>query len=269
VQLKIDNTIRPVRLLQITDCHLGDKLLGLDTEESLVDVLRLIGTEQDSPDLLLATGDIAGCYSLSAYQRFLALTRTHVSAPMVWLPGNHDTPTLMLEALQGIRMPRVITAGSWVLIMLDSSVRGSEHGDFTQEELTFLDQTIKDHSEYHVMIFLHHQPIAVGSAWVDQYVVRSADKFFAIVDRYPQIRGISWGHVHQEFYCRRKRENGILMWSTPSTCVQFKPQCDDFVVDHKMPGYRWYDLFADGSIVSHVSRVAEKPYSIDYDSSGY
>ncbi len=270
VQLKIEAKKQPLRLVQVTDCHLGgtpgDDLLGLDTDLSLADVLQLIEVEQPDPDLVLATGDIAGGAELPAYQRFLKLADARFSAPMAWLPGNHDTPEVMAEALEGRFMPKVITTEQWLIVLLDSSVRGYEHGDLSRSELDFFQDVLSRYPKHHTLVFLHHQPVPVGSAWVDQYIVRSADQFFAIVDRHPQIKGISWGHIHQEFYQLR---NGVPLWATPSTCVQFKPNCDDFIVDHTMPGYRWYDLYPDGHLETAVSRIADKDYPIDYASSGY
>ncbi|WP_246125184.1 3',5'-cyclic-AMP phosphodiesterase [Exilibacterium tricleocarpae] len=270
MQLIIEPKKQPLRLVQVTDCHLGsnpgDDLLGLDTDLSLHDVLALIREEQPSPDLVLATGDISGCADLPAYQRFLKLIEAQFTVPMAWLAGNHDTPDVMEAALEGRPMPKVILAGNWLVVLLDSSVRGHEHGDLTTAELTFLQDTLNRYSERHTLVFLHHQPVPIGSAWVDQYIVRSAGRFFDIVDAHPQVKGISWGHVHQEFHQIR---NGVSLWSTPSTCVQFKPNCDEFTVDHTMPGYRWYDLHPDGRLETAVSRIAKKDYPIDYASSGY
>lgn len=266
MQVNMNKTNQPIRLLQITDCHLGEQLLGLDTEESLIDVLELVGYEQPAVDLVLATGDISGDGKLAAYERFLELSKNYLTAPMVWLPGNHDSLEVMNKALAGKAMPKQILLPGWIVIMLDSSVKGFEHGDLSPQELNFLDRALAEHADRHALICLHHQPVNVGSAWVDQYIVRSASEFFAVVDRHPQVRGICWGHVHQDF---SGSHNNIPLWATPSTCVQFKPNCDDFAVDRVMPGYRWFDLYKDGRIVTEVSRTKEKRYSIDYASSGY
>ena len=52
-----------MRLIQITDSHLGpdseELLLGLNTDDSLIDVLQLIAAEQTAVDALVCTGDIA------------------------------------------------------------------------------------------------------------------------------------------------------------------------------------------------------------------
>lgn len=283
VQLAIDNSRRPIRLLQITDCHLGEQvgeqLLGLDTDESLADVLSLVQREQAEADFLLVTGDIANNGIASSYTRFLDTLGRYLNTPMAWLPGNHDNPAVMAEVLaersavkgsqaQGstLAMEQVIEMGSWQLILLDSSVPGYEHGDLADSQLQLLENALTARPDLHALVLLHHQPVAVGSAWVDQYVVRNADAFFAVLERYPQVKGVCWGHVHQEFAGER---NGLKLWASPSSCVQFKPNNDDFTVDHAMPGYRWFDLYENGRIDTGLSRVADKAYSIDYASLGY
>jgi hypothetical protein len=43
---------------------------------------------------------------------------------------------------------------------------------------------------------------------------------------------------------------GSVYLSVPSTCVQFKPLSDDFAIDDLSPGYRWFDLYANGDVVT-------------------
>ncbi|HEX7764018.1 MAG TPA: 3',5'-cyclic-AMP phosphodiesterase, partial [Cellvibrio sp.] len=66
-----------------------------------------------------------------------------------------------------------------------------------------------------------------------------------------------------------QQRKGVSLLATPSTCVQFKPKCDNFTVDTQMPGYRWFDLRADGQFDTGVARVTNKQYVIDYRSAGY
>jgi len=120
--------------------------------------------------------------------------------------------------------------------------------------------------DMHVLVMMHHQPVLIGSKWIDQYILRNADAFFAVIDRFPNVRAIVWGHVHQEFSGQR---NGVALIATPSTCVQFKPLCDEFTVDTLMPGYRWFDLNDDGTFNTGIERVTGKQYVIDYKSIGY
>ena len=260
-----------MRLIQITDCHLGSQqsetLLGLNTDQSLEDVLQLIQQAESGFDHILCTGDVASDAHVDCYRRFAQIIRNHFNQPVSWLAGNHDSAEIM-ESVQtslGVQN-RLIPFGEWLLVLLDSSVPGQVYGQLAASELDFLEFVLKKHPDKSIFISLHHQIVPVGSAWIDQYVVSNADAFFQLVDAYPQVKIISWGHVHQEFQTQR---NGVTLLATPSTCVQFKPQCDDFTVDTQMPGYRWFDLNDDGSFATGVARVTNKQYVVDYKSAGY
>lgn len=261
----------PVRLIQITDTHLGpltsESLLGLNTDQSLEDVLQLLVAEQPSIDYLVCTGDIASAGHESCYKRFLDMFHRYLHTPLAWIPGNHDSATIMAQ-LQISNPPeaRLVDLGAWVLVLLDSAVPGHVYGNLAQSELDYLDKALSLYTDRHVIVMLHHQPVPVGSVWIDQYVLRNADKFFAIIDRYSNIKALVWGHVHQDF---NGWHNQIQLIATPSTCVQFLPNSDEFRVDTQMPGYRWFDLHDDGRLETGISRVKGKQYTIDYKSAGY
>lgn len=262
---------KPVRLIQITDCHLGpqasESLLGLNTDQSLDDVLQLIAREQPAFDQMVCTGDIASAGHDTCYNRFISSIRAYFSAPLAWLPGNHDCAAIMANvAVANPPEARQITLGNWLIILLDSAVPGQVYGKLAPAELNYLQHTLENNSDKFIMVMLHHQPVPVGSAWIDQYIVRNADAFFEIIDAHPQVKALVWGHVHQDFVSERK---GVSLIATPSTCVQFKPNCDDFTVDTQMPGYRWFELHQNGSFDTGVSRVTGKQYTIDYKSAGY
>lgn len=260
-----------MRLIQITDSHLGpdseELLLGLNTDDSLIDVLQLIAAEQTAVDALVCTGDIASNPHSGSYARFLDRVRDYFTAPLGWLPGNHDSAELMANLEHPhLPEPRLMNLGNWQLVLLDSSVPGEIYGELEESELAFLERVLKAGSERHTMIALHHQPIPVGSEWIDQHLLRNADAFFAVIDQYSHVKAVTWGHVHQSFHQQR---NGVQLYATPATCVQFKPNSQRFAVDTVMPGYRWFDLHPDGTLESGVSRVNGKIYRIDYQSAGY
>lgn len=59
------------------------------------------------------------------------------------------------------------------------------------------------------------------------------------------------------------------MLASPSTCIQFLPDNDEFALDKRMPGIRWFELNADGTFETGVKRIAQKDYPIDFTSTGY
>jgi Icc protein len=87
------------------------------------------------------------------------------------------------------------------------------------------------------------------SHWLDQVGLEDAEQFQDCLRAHAQVRGVIWGHVHQELDTTR---NGIRYMATPATCAQFLPGSDDFALDTRPPGYRTLELGSDGSIHSEV-----------------
>lgn len=263
---------QPIRLLQLTDCHIGpdesEELLGLNTNGSLMDVIEHLERDPVQWNLLITTGDVANNGGARTYKRYLEiLKQSDISFDAFgWLPGNHDSPVEMNEALGTEQLIKEIHVGSWLILMLNTQVPGHTHGNLVEAELDFLDEALAEHRDRHVIIFMHHQPVPVGCAWVDAQKVRSEYAFFKILDQYSHVKAVVWGHVHQEFAQVR---NKVQLLATPSTCIQFKSNSDDFAVDDKMPGYRWFQLNPDGTFSTRVERIAERKYPILFSSQGY
>ena len=216
--------------------------------------------------LIINTGDISNDGTIGSYERFLEVCRrAFPGVPVAWVEGNHDDP----GSMRAVREPPArgyLRLGEWNFILLNSRVPFEERGELSPRELARLEQLLSSDPQSPTMIFLHHQLVPVGSAWIDQYVVGNAGEFFGVIDRFDNVKAASWGHVHQEFFTVR---NGVDLLSTPSTCVQFKPLSDDFTVDSAMPGYRAYELHSNGVYTTHVDRVTERVYDIDQESVGY
>ncbi|GAB3105240.1 3',5'-cyclic-AMP phosphodiesterase [Pseudomaricurvus hydrocarbonicus] len=258
-----------MRLIQITDCHLGsrpgDTLLGLNTDESLSDVLQCLSQREGRANFVVASGDVAAEPTVEAYERFLETLRDQFDRPVAWLSGNHDLDAMMrtfpVEAVQR----EYLEFDHWQVILLDSSVPGFEHGEIALEELARLRQCLEA-SNKHALVFVHHQPVPVGCDWIDQYVIRNAPQLLDLLSEYTHVKGLVWGHVHQEFQSAHKH---FMLRSTPSTCIQFKPNSTEFALDTTMPGYRWFELYDDGRLETGVDRIDAKSYGIDFASSGY
>ncbi|PIE41747.1 MAG: 3',5'-cyclic-AMP phosphodiesterase [Gammaproteobacteria bacterium] len=267
-----NSTKNPVRVVQLSDTHLFEsiegKLLGLNTENSLTQVLELIRQEQPGTDLVLATGDLSQDGSEASYRRFHDHMNNTFIAPVYWLPGNHDIlSTMNLHKAAESMAPCVIAVNNWQIIMLDSTIEGEVPGYMDNSQLQFLEQSLQASQGSHVMVCLHHQPVPVGCKWLDHQLVGNAEQFLKVIDRYDNVRALVWGHVHQDFVGER---NGVKLMSVPSTCVQFRPGSEQFGVDDINPGYRWFDLYSDGRIETSVSRVAEEiSFEVDYASKGY
>ena len=244
-----------LRVLQFSDTHLSadatTTYYGVNTDESLGRVIRYALEHFPHVDLTLVTGDLVHDETAAGYERLkrhLQILKT----PVFCLPGNHDNPEVMNRILSSgnISAGRSALKKTWQIILLDSTVPGEVGGRLSAHELDKLESLLSRHPDYHALVCLHHSPFLTGSDWLDSgLLLHNPDDLFAVIDRHAQVRGVLWGHIHQEFYLRR---NNVEYYATPSTMVQFKPNCHDFTLDDKSPGFRWLDLHMDGSIETKV-----------------
>lgn len=259
-----------VLIAQLSDSHLfaqaDGRLLGMNTADSLQLVVDRLLAEQPRIDLMLATGDLSQDGTIASYQHFQRLTAP-IPAPARWMPGNHDEYLAMNRFCVGTDLLEpVIDVGDWRIILLNTAVPGSVYGVLASDQLQLLENALQQAPQRHTLIGVHHHPVSIGSAWMESIGLHNAAEFFAVTDRYPQVRCVLWGHVHQEFDQWR---NGVRLLATPSTCVQFTPGSDEFQADKEAPGYRWLRLHGDGRLDTGVSRVADFDFEIDYSCAGY
>lgn len=259
-----------LRALQITDTHLYadpiGTLLGVNTLDSFRQVLAHFRDTHWPIDLLLATGDLVHDASPEGYRRIAAML-AEFAVPALCLPGNHDVPPVMHEHLRadGVSTDPVVDLGAWRFVMLDSVIPGEEGGHLRDDQLEIAARALAD-SDRHTLLCMHHQPVPVGSRWIDTMTLDNPAPLFEILDRHAHLRGVLWGHVHQTYEARR---NGVRLMASPSTCVQFAPLSETFLVDQEPPGFRILALQPDGIIHSEVVRVAGVPQGLEIASGGY
>lgn len=268
---------QPIRLLQITDSHLfsdsSKRLLGMDTDQSFLSVVDLAISESGGKTIgaILATGDIAQDASERAYLYYQEVIQ-QFNAPVLWLPGNHDNVETMRQCLAPYKAklsPCVLSLDEWSIIMLDSSVLTEVYGRLDESNLAFLEETLLEHKNKHCMVCLHHHPVDCGSFWLDGHNLKDAHKLWDCLHQHKNVKVLVWGHIHQEFCAVHTFEDiSFPCYAPPSTCIQFKPNSDDFALDSLKPGYRWFDLYSDGRLETGVSRVSVD-LQIDMTSKGY
>ena len=243
-----------INIIQITDTHILDdgapSFNDYDTSASLVRVINKILESESDADLILLTGDLVHEATKTSYQK-LADHLSVLTTPILSLPGNHDAPELMRYVMgaNGHDTGNLIKFDDWLIILLDTCVIGEHSGKLSTTELEFLHSSLEENQDAHCLIALHHHPVSIKSSWMDAMSLVNTKEFFNIVDEFKQVRGIIWGHIHQEF---EDEIANAKLFGTPSTCLQFKPGSTEFAVDDKMPAYRKLILNKNGSISSNV-----------------
>jgi len=242
-----------LRLIQFTDPHLyGDEagsLRGVATYPALTRAIAHARARAWPVDGVLVTGDLVQD-DASGYANFRRAF-AELGTPVYCLPGNHDEPDAMRRELN--REPFVIGGavdrGAWRIVLLDSTVPGSAGGALSARALAELDATLRGAAGRHVLVCLHHHPVAMSSRWLDRVGLANADQFFGVLDAHRNVRAVLWGHVHQSFDGLRRN---VRLLATPSTCTQFLPLAEDFAVDPRPPAYRTLELRPDGSLLTEV-----------------
>ncbi len=260
-----------IKVLQLSDLHLmssiDDQLVGVNTEESFLSVLKLAHEESWPPDLIILTGDLSQDSSTQSYKRLIGHLEK-LKTPCYVLPGNHDTPNTLKQLFSNspVSYQPFLHYREWMFAFLNTEVPGEEGGALYDVEINNLREEINAHPDKNVLICLHHQLIPVGSKWLDTMTVSNPEALIEIIETYPAVRGVIHGHVHQSF---NSNIANTPLFSAPSTCFQFKPNSKEFAIDKLPPGYRWLRLSEQGDISTDIIRLKEAPLNLDQDSAGY
>lgn len=255
-------------LVQVSDTHLtgtpDGELLGMNTARSARAVIEA-AKSSGNIDCFLVTGDIAADEQPPAYMQLEEMLGRET--PSLWLPGNHDDIRSNLEPLEP-HLKRRLRTPNWDVVMLETQVQGEVGGALNASELAALAEAIDGAvaENKYLLVATHHPLRSMNSAWLDEQSVRNADEALnMLADHAERVLTIS-GHVHQE---SDAVISGIRMLTTPSTCVQFAPQSEDFALDDRPPGYRSLRLYADGSVQTEVVRILDENNRPLIGSSGY
>ncbi len=264
-----------IKLLHITDHHLfkskdSGQLLGINTYHSFTESLRQIKDETQSDyHCVICSGDISQDFSTDSYHHFAQLVEP-LNTTCYWIPGNHDNTKTIQEALNQYShlksQAHLVLSDEWQVIFLNSHLPYSPRGYLNEHELSQLDELLTTHHQRHTIITMHHHPIDVGCKWLDQHRLDNRSDFWAVLEKHSNVKIVLCGHVHQEQALERQ---GVQLLTTPSTCIQFKPNSEQFALDTLNPGWRTLTLYPDGRFDTEVKRCTYSTFTPDMNSQGY
>ena len=245
-----------ILISQIRDCHLPENpeqtYLGINPRRCLQELILKV--KALTPELLLATGDLSEDGSEVSYQALQEIFR-QLGVPVLALPGNHDNPELLAEAFPGSPVNTMVASshGAWKVIRLNSCLPGKPEGRLSEMTVLALEKFLRHYADSPTIIALHHQPIEIGSPWIDKYRLFDSRNFLRLVDQNPSIRAVTWGHVHQVFETTR---NGTHMLGCPSSAINGQTVAPRFTPDIIGPACRWLELREDKTVLSGIIRAS-------------
>jgi Icc protein len=222
-------------LIQISDCHIDDnpKSMGVDTHSNLKKVINKINTLDF--EKLLISGDLAHNGTLNSYQLLKEILMP-LQDNLIIMPGNHDNAK-NLNLLFSQNLISNFSLGNWEIITTNSVQQSKTSGYLTKNALSTLDASLKNTEAKYNIVVLHHPPVPMQSNWDDALSLKNCDEFFSVIDKYPKIKAILWGHAHQEKEFKRGK---IRLISCPSTALQFDSE--------KRIGFNRYTLYDNGNL---------------------
>ena len=222
-------------LIQISDCHIDDQVesMGVDTHANLASVVKAV--TKHNCDTLLITGDLAHNGTLNSYQ-VLQRMLMPIKSRIVVLSGNHD----QIENLNQVFSEQLISKfslGNWEIITIDSTQISDNSGYVTKKALDQLAQDLQNSVAKYNIVALHHPIVSMQSDWDDSLSLENADELFNVMNKYPKIKAVLWGHAHQasEF-----DNNDVALISCPSTALQYD--------NETRIGFNHYRLHDDGKL---------------------
>jgi Icc protein len=251
-----------INIVQLTDLHLYKNpqalLAGVETWKTFRAVLEKVRSDQADLDYLILTGDLAQDEALETYMMLREALGDWLDRCRI-IPGNHDDRgnlrKVFPEFFPANEDPLTFTlmAGAWRIIGLDSHLPAKVNGLIDADQLNWLKLQLASDPNARTLIFIHHPPLPINVAWLDEIGLNEAAGFIELIKASPQVDVVCAGHVHQEF-------TGYIgtasMYTTPSTCVQFGARAEK-TFDTSVAGYRTFRLDSSGGHSTSVHRLSD------------
>lgn len=256
-------------IIQITDTHLLEyphlEFVGMQPEQSFRAVIDLMRQQHPQIDMIVHTGDLAQSPTPVTYHRYLEHMQS-LGIPFFQTPGNHDDIAHFPFHESDPNQPTVVEIGNWCIILLNSAQPKRIDGKIAAIGLEQLTELLKQYHDRHIIIACHHHPFAMQSTWIDQHKLKNSSDLLETIQPFSNIKAILCGHVHQDSV---NTWQNVVFLSTPSTCIQFKPQSEKFALDEEHPGYRYICLKANGEFETKVYRLPTSQRTSSSEVLGY
>lgn len=247
-----------MRVLQLTDMHIAaDRervIYGIKPWYTWQAVWHDVQQRYQDQyfDLIVLSGDLSEDGSEASYQ-YIVDTLSSISSQVMYLPGNHDDYGMMQKVFSayGLSANRLWVDQDWIVIGMNTQVVGKAYGNLASTELAWLQNCLEQYTHHQVLIVTHHHLLKVGSFGLDRIRLKNAKLLLNTIDAYPNIRAVIQGHVHQASV---KLRNQVWYFTTPATCIQYKPQSWRLTRDQLPPGYRVIECGA--AVTARVVYVA-------------
>jgi 3',5'-cyclic AMP phosphodiesterase CpdA len=212
-------------LFHFSDTHLiagGDLYGDVDAVERLRQVLAQAEASRISPSAIVFTGDLADEGEDEAYRVLRELVEPfaqRVSAPLVWVVGNHDSRAGMRAGLldsppSAEPLDHVHLVDGLRIIALDTTVPGHHYGEISDAQLAWLADVLAEPAPFGTILAMHHPPVPSVLDLAVTVELREQRRLAPVLAG-TDVRSILAGHLH---YSTAATFAGIPVSVASSTC---------------------------------------------------
>jgi len=225
-------------IAQVSDMHINavaETYRNINVRKNFIDVLQFLKERQI--DLLVLSGDLAAADGeIEAYQ-WIKETLTRFPYPYVVMAGNHDRVAVMkqifdipVKDVQDDMLYFSRRVNGHRLLFLDTSTY-----ILPKKQLAWLYQQLH-HSDESILLFMHHPPLLCDCLFMDSfYPLGNIAETWELLQQLKVVKHIFCGHYHTD---KILKEEGKIIYLTPSTMLQIDTKSNRFVVEHIRPGWR-------------------------------
>ena len=221
-----------LKFVQISDVHFSTvrednsyKLLAR-SRELLEDAIKQTN-EMKNVDFVMFTGDLIDQPTEESFEEVMTYVKK-LNAPWYFALGNHDTTDV--GVMTKSRIISLLLANNpnmsnnslyysfspkkgFKVIVLDSVIdeKSVSTGYLTEDQLNFVDYTLKKSKKDVVLIFMHHPLIQPFK--VDNHRLTNYKELYSILEKYNMPIGVFTGHYHMT---KIIRHGNIISVSTPA-----------------------------------------------------
>ena len=193
-------------LVHISDSHfVAEGLLygEMDPEPGLVEVLDAIERSGLKPEAVIVSGDLTDKGRVEAYRKLRNLCDPYAArmgTRLIWAMGNHDDRTnfqkvMLDEEPRSGPVDRRYDLGGLRVLVLDSSIPGSHHGQIGEDQLRWLAGELQTAADDGTILVIHHPPVPPVQDLGVLSELRNQEALAQVLQG-TDVIGILSGHTH-------------------------------------------------------------------------
>lgn len=255
-------------IAQISDTHIRNGL-GLmqhvDTAAFLRDCVRYLNG-LPRLDAVLLTGDVIDDGLAESYESVRSILQ-ELKAPCYPCVGNHDCRAGLLGFF-GRTVPELAGCGEFVqysvdrfplrLVGVDTHSPGHLYGEFCPRRARELDGILGREPHRPTLVFMHHPPLHVGIAKMDEIALREPDaaRLHGVLSAHDSVMHLACGHLHRNVFTTW---GGLPLSVAPSPAhaITLDLDTDDFLgFTMEPPSCRLF-RYTEDQLVAHTAYIGD------------